>query len=43
MEEALNNLKPEKQEMVLNLLVEENTIRSIARITGVNKNTFKKL
>ena len=35
----MNRLKPEKEKMVLNLLVEGNSIRSIDRITGVDKNT----
>ena len=39
----MNKLKPDKQEMVLNLLVEGNSIRSVVRVTGVNKTTIIRL
>ena len=39
----MNRLKPEKQEMVLTLLVEGNSIRSIERITGVHRDTIIRL
>jgi len=39
----MNRLKRERQEMVLNLLVEGNSIRSIVRLTGVNKTTITRL
>jgi len=39
----VNRLKPEKQEMVLNLLVEGNAIRGTQRITGVNRRTIIRL
>lgn len=39
----MNRLKREKQEMVLNLLCEGNSIASIVRATGVNKRTILRL
>ena len=39
----MNNLKQEKQEMVLSLLVEGNSIRSIERITDVHRDTIMRL
>ncbi|PKK83195.1 MAG: IS1 family transposase [candidate division Zixibacteria bacterium HGW-Zixibacteria-1] len=39
----MNCLKAEKQEMVLNLLVEGNSIRGIERITGVHRDTIIRL
>jgi transposase len=39
----MNKLKQEKQEMVLSLLVEGNSIRSVERITGVHRDTVMRL
>ncbi|MFH1374319.1 MAG: IS1 family transposase [bacterium] len=39
----MNRLKPERQSLVLDLLAEGNSIRSIVRITGVCKNTIVRL
>ncbi len=39
----MNRLKTEKQEMILNLLVEGNSIRGIERITGVHRDTIMRL
>ncbi len=39
----MNRLKPEKQELILNLLVEGNSIRGIERITGVHRDTIMRL
>ena len=39
----MNRLKPEKQIMVLSLLVEGNSIRSTERITGVHRDTIMRL
>lgn len=36
----MNTLKKEKRLMVLSLLVEGNSIRSIERITGVHRDTI---
>lgn len=40
---VVNQLKPEKQELILNLLVEGNSIRGIERITGVHRDTIMRL
>lgn len=39
----MNRLKREKQEMILKLLVEGNSIRSVERITGVHRDTIGRL
>jgi IS1 family transposase len=39
----MNNLKQKKQEMVLSLLVEGNSIRSIERITDIHRDTIMRL
>ncbi len=39
----MNRLKAEKQEMILNLLVEGNSIRGIERLTGVHRDTIMRL
>ncbi len=39
----MNRLKPEKQIMVLSLLVEGNSIRSTERVTGVHRDTIMRL
>jgi IS1 family transposase len=39
----MNRLKRNKQEMILNLLVEGNSIRAIERITGVHRDTIMRL
>ena len=39
----MNKLKQEKQEIVLSLLVEGNSIRSVERITGVHRDTIMRL
>jgi IS1 family transposase len=39
----MNKLRTEKQKLVLSLLTEGNSIRSIERITGVNQNTVMSL
>jgi IS1 family transposase len=39
----MNKLSPDKQKIVLSLLIEGNSIRSIQRITGVDQNTVMSL
>ncbi len=39
----MNRLKQEKQQMILSLLVEGNSVRSIERITGVHRDTIIRL
>jgi len=39
----MNNLKSEKQEMVIGGLVEGSSIRSIERMTGVHRDTIMRL
>ena len=39
----MNRLNVEKQKMILNLLVEGNSIRSVERITGVHRDTIMRL